>query len=208
MTSKTSALLVMLTTASSLAAQSSVPVRAFPRSAGASFGVASFDTRSQSLGAKFTYKSSLTVGGRLDQPLSRRTGLLLNAAVAPLTQQKGEGTGSTVLSNKLIIGVVDAGIGFRFKPSAPVFFLAGGGLTYATRPPVPESTGSVAEPHGVIAIGYDARSTDAWSIRTVFTSRIVIPGDDNDALSEASSFATDWGIEVGGRYTFGKRTGR
>lgn len=204
MNSQTGALFVLLATASALSAQSSLPVRAFPRSAGASLGLTTFDTRSKSLGAKFGYKSSLTIGGRFDQPLTRRTGFLLNTAIAPLTQQRGEGVGSTLLSEKVIIGLVDAGVGFRFKPSAPVFFLAGAGFTYATRPPVPETSGSVTEPHGLIAIGYDAKSMDAWSIRTVFTARLVKPAEDADELSEPSSLATDWGIEVGARYTFGK----
>jgi hypothetical protein len=188
--------------ATPLAAQSRPPVLAFPRSLGPAIGVASFNPRSTSSGASFSYKGSVVVSGKFDMPLTRRTGLLLSAGIAPLSQQRGQSSSSTVLSDKLMVGVLDAGIGFRFKPSAPVFFAGGGGLTYSTRPPVPESTGSVMEPHVLLAIGYDAGSSDSWNIRTVLNNRFVIVGDDGMPETVDESMAYDWSFDVVFRYRF------
>jgi hypothetical protein len=139
-------------------------------------------------------------------PLTRRTGLLLAAGIAPLSQQRGQSSSSTVLSEKLMVGIADAAIGFRFKPSAPVFFAAGGGLTYSTRPPVPESTGSVMEPHAVISVGYDAGSSDSWNIRTVLNNRVVIVGDDGMPETVDKSMAYDWSFDLVFRYKFRRAT--
>lgn len=189
-----------------LAAQTRAPVLAFPRSAGPAIGIASFSARSTSSGASFSYKGSVLVSAKLDMPMTRRTGLLLSAGIAPLSQQRGQGASSTVLSQKLMVGILDAAAGFRFKPSAPVFFAGGGGLTFATRPPVPEATGSVMEPHVLFAVGYDAGSGDAWNIRTVLNNRFVIVGDDGMPETVDESLAYDWSFDLVFRYRFPRRT--
>ena len=187
-------------------AQSSAPLLAFPRSAGFAAGVSSFGARSTNAGGgEFSYKGSIILGGRFDQPLSRRTGLLLGLSVAPLSQQRGKGGGSVVLSEKLMIAIADAAIGFRFKPIAPVFFSGGGGLTYATKAAANSATGSVSEPHVLLGIGFDAKSGTRWNVRSVFTNRFVMVGDDSDLNTTSESMAYDWTFEVGGRYHFGSR---
>ncbi len=196
----------LLSTAITLSAQSAPPLRAFPRSTGFSFGLASFSKRSESdFGGRFSYKGSLIVGGRFDQPLSRRTGLLIALGVAPLSQQRGQGEGSTVLSDKLMVAIADAAIGWRFKPIAPVFFSAGGGLTYATKPSAAVATGSVAEPHALFAIGYDSPSKSRWNIRTVLSNRLVFVGADSDSTTNEEAVAYDWTLEIGGRYRLPQR---
>ena len=184
-------------------AQSSQLVQAFPQSAGASLGVSSFGLRSSSdAGAKFSYKGSVVLGGRVDQPLTRRTGLLVGLGLAPLSQQRARGGQSVVLSEKLMIAIADAAIGFRFKPAAPVFFSAGGGVTFSTKPPANGASGTVTEPHALIAIGYDTHSETRWNVRTVFTNRLVFVGDDGDLTTTSESSAYDWTFEIGGRYRF------
>jgi len=202
----TMVLVALLAAVNTLSAQSAPPVRAFPKSTGFSLGVANFDSRSESApDGRFSYKGSLIVGGRFDQPLSRRTGLLVALGVAPLSQQRGQSSESTVLNDKLIVAIADAAIGWRFKPIAPVFFSAGGGLTYATKPPAAIATGSIAEPHALLAIGYDAPSNSRWKIRTVFSYRMVIVGADSDSTTTEKSLAHDWTLEIGGRYRLRER---
>ena len=192
--------------ASAASAQFTPPLQAFPRSAGVSVGIASFARRStNSVGAQFSYKGSAVVTGRFDQPLTRRTGLLLGVGIAPLSQQRAKGGQSVVLSDKLMIGILDAAIGFRFKPVAPIFFSAGGGLTYATKPPANSASGSVSEPHALLAIGFDSKSDGRWNIRTVFTNRLVFVADDSDLNTTSESSAYDWAFEIGGRYRFSGR---
>jgi hypothetical protein len=186
-------------------AQTGPLLLAFPRSGGATIGVSGFGTRStNSGGGSFSYKGSLVVGGRYDQSLSRRSGLLLGLSVAPLSQQRGQGGSSVVLTERLMVAIVDAAIGFRMKPVAPVFFAVGGGITYATKPPANTATGAVSEPHALFAIGYDAPSSTRWNVRTVFTNRLVIVGDDSDLNTTSESSAYDWTFEVGARYRFGR----
>lgn len=183
-------------------AQRRPPALAFPRSAGPAIGIASFGTRSTSSGASFSYKGSVLVGGKFDMPLTRRTGLLLSLGLAPLSQQRGASNVSTLLSEKLMVGIADAAVGFRFKPSAPVFFAGGGGVTYATRPPVPESTGSVMEPHVLLAVGYDAKSGDTWNVRSAFSNRFIMVAADDSAPTVDKSIGYDWTFELIFRYTF------
>jgi hypothetical protein len=203
---KNSLLVLAATLASTVASAQSTPLLlAFPRSAGATIGVSGFGNRSHnSGGGQFSYKGSLVVGGRYDQSLSRRTGLLVGLSVAPLSQQRGKGGASVVLTEKLIVGMVDAAVGFRMKPVAPVFFALGGGITYATKPPANTATGAVSEPHALFAIGYDAPSSTRWNVRTVFINRFVIVGEDSDLNTTSESSAYDWTFEVGARYRFGR----
>jgi len=200
------ALAAFAVTSTVASAQSAAPLLAFPGSAGATIGVSTFGIRSKNAGGgQFSYKGSLVVGGRFDHPLSRRTGLLVGLGLAPLSQQRGKGGGSVVLSDKLMVAIADAAIGFRFKPIAPVFFSGGGGITYATRPAANTATGSVSEPHVLLGIGYDAPSSTRWNVRTVFTNRFVMVGDDSDLNTTSESMAYDWTLEIGGRYRFGGR---
>lgn len=197
------ALAVLASTVAS--AQSAPLLLAFPRSGGAAIGVSGFGNRSaNSGGGTFSYKGSVVVGGRYDHPLSRRTGLLVGLSVAPLSQQRGKGGSSVVLTEKLMIGIADAAVGFRLKPVAPIFFAVGGGITYATKPPANTATGAVSEPHALFSIGYDAPSSTRWNVRTVFTNRFVIVADDSDLNTTSESSAYDWTFEVGGRYRFGR----
>jgi hypothetical protein len=201
------AVIAALTLASTVtSAQSALPLLAFSRSAGFNLGLSTFGVRStNSAGGKFSYKGSVVIGGRFDQPLSRRTGLLIGLGLAPLSQQRGKGGGTVVLSEKLMVAIADAAIGFRFKPIAPIFFSGGGGITYATLPPANPASGSVSEPHILFAVGYDAPSSTRWNVRTVFTNRFVMVGDDNELSTTSESMAYDWTLEIGGRYRFGGR---
>ena len=205
----TATLLAMLATAGSLSAQTTPPLRAFPTAVSAALGLASFDPRvTENEVASYAYKGSLLVSLRYDQPITRRTGLLLSLATAPLSQQRGESDVSTVLTDAVVIGIADVAAGFRFKPTAPVFFSAGGGMTYATRRAYPDASGAATEPHALFAIGYDAKSSNSWNVRTVFSNRFIIPSEDDQPETERKSFAHDWTLEIGGRYVFGKRAPR
>ena len=196
----------LMSVASAASAQSTHPLQAFPEATGISLGVSSFGLRSRSAaGAQFSYKGSVVVAGHYDHPLSRRTGLLVGVGVAPLSQQRAKGGQSVVLSDKLMIGIADAAVGFRFKPVAPIFFSAGGGMTYSTKSPANGVAGTVAEPHALIAIGYDTKSDTKWNVRSVFTNRLVFVGDDGDTSTTAESSAYDWTFEIGGRYRLGGR---
>jgi hypothetical protein len=204
---KTISLLVLASAAlaSAAEAQTAPLLLAFPRSSGAAIGVAGFGERSRnSGGGQFSYKGSVIVGGRYDHPLSRRSGLLFGLSLAPLSQQRAKGQSSVVLTEKLMVAIVDAAVGFRMKPVAPVFFAVGGGITYATKPPATTASGAVSEPHALFAIGYDAPTSTRWNVRTVFTNRFVIVGDDSDLNTTSESSAYDWTFEVGARYRFGR----
>ena len=187
-------------------AQSTPLLQAFPEATGVSLGVSSFGLRSRSAaGAQFSYKGSVVVAGHYDHPLTRRTGVLIGLGLAPLSQQRAKGGQSVVLSDKLMLALADAAIGFRFKPVAPIFFSFGGGMTYSTKPPANSASGSVAEPHALFAIGYDTKSDTKWTVRTVFTNRLVFVGDDGDPTTTAESSAYDWTFQIGGQYRLGGR---
>ena len=196
----------LLLGASAASAQSTPPLQAFPEAVGASIGVSSFGLRSRnSAGAQFSYKGSVVVAGHYQHSLTRRTGLLIAAGLAPLSQQRAKGGQSVVLSDKLMLAIADAAVGFRFKPVAPVFFSAGGGMTYSTKAPTNGVSGSVAEPHALLAIGFDTKSDSKWNVRSVFTNRLVFVGDDGDVNTTSESSAYDWTFEIGGRYRLGGR---
>jgi hypothetical protein len=200
--------LAMLLVSIPLGAQTRALIRAFPRSFGAAVGVGGFKTRSTDTGRNYTYKSSLGLHGRFDTPVTRRTGLLFGAGLAPLSRQMEHNPVSTIIADRLMVGTADAALGFRFKPGAAVFFAAGGGLTHATKPPAPTTRGAVTEPHALLAIGYDGKSSEAWNIRAVLNNRWAFVADDGEAGTIEVSTARDWTVEFGFRYVFGARAPR
>ena len=178
--------------------------RAFEPALSLTLSANQFGTRLEGPSAEYRYKNSAGLGVWGELPITRRTGLLATANVAPLSKQRAEGANDNVAVYGSVLAYgADAGIGARLKPSAPVFFFLGGGVVAASKIADPNDDGSVFEPRGTVAVGYDARRRGPWNLRALYAGHLVVPGEGNLPDTSAASTAYDWSVQVGGRYTFG-----
>ena len=184
-------------------AQRARVVRAFDNSVTPFLGASSYGVRWINGGSRYRYAGSLTVGAEVEHPLTRRAGMFVTADVAPLADQEAENGPDKIIGDRTFIWRADAGLAWRFKPAAPVFFLLGGGAIGASRPPPPFATGGGVEPEGMVAAGYDGRRHGRWNLRGVYVARLARPREPDTAGFEAKSIAYDWTLQVGLRYTGG-----
>lgn len=170
-------------------------------------GASGFGTRYTTPGFGTRYSSSLAGGLRGDLPLTRRLGILANVEVAPFARQKtSDESGSAVLTARTYLWRGDVGIGWRFKPVAPVFFYAGGGVVGASRPSYPGFIGSVLDPQAAVGVGLDRPSTGRVNFRAAYTAYFVFPrdltatdwaGSAPAPHPSAKSGAYDWALQFG-----------
>ena len=182
-------------------AQEYRPQVAFDRAISVTGGLGGYGERLSSSNADFGYKSSLMLGAGLDLPLTRRTGLLAFASVGPLSaQQTRAKVGSTIISSSLVAYSADVGFAARFKPSAPVFFFVGGGVSGATHYAAPLASGAPIEPEGAFAVGYDGVHRGPWGLRVLYAGHVVRPSAPADSSITAHRATYDWSLQVGGRF--------
>ena len=182
--------------------------RAFEPSLSLTLSPRLFGTRVESPTADFSYKSSVGLSLWGELPVTRRTGVAAALTVSPFSKQRSDGSASNVaLYESVVLYGADVGLAARLKPAAPVFFFLGGGVVAASRSAAPLAEGSVVEPQGTFAVGYDALRRGPWNLRAVYTGHVVRPADpelDPDVTDvSAASTAYDWTFQLGGRYTFG-----
>lgn len=191
-------------------AQLSGPRSAFVPAISPSVGPMIFGHRLAQATNEAGYRSSIALAVRAEHPLSRRTGLMAHASVAPFSAQVTESDGANrAIWSKAIVYRVDAGLSWRFKPAAPVFFYGGGGLVGATRygwPNAEQLSGSVLEPQAALAVGYDAGSRGRWNFRATYAGYFVFPSTVEGSGVEAKTLAYDWSLQLGARYAL--RPGR
>lgn len=192
----------------------SVPryARAFEPSLSITFGPSSYGTRLLRAGGDSKYKpaSSFVVSAWYDRPLTRRTGLLVGAGLAPVSGQHEDQPPPepfSVTRGSLMIATADVGLAGRLKPSAPVFFMVGGGVLASTKGITgikeiqPEK--KLLEPHADFTIGVDGKRRSRWGWRILYVNRWAFPRDIGVPDIKATSSAHDWTFQVGARRLFG-----
>ena len=162
-----------------------------------------FGHRLKQGGSEAGYRSSIALGARGEYPLSRRTGLMVNVALAPFSRQQTE-TAETdrAIWGKAVVYRADAGVSFRFKPTAPVFFYAGGGVVGATKyawPVEADISGTPIDPQAAFAVGYDGARRGRWNFRATYAGFVVFPTASGSQV-EAKATAYDWSVQLGARY--------
>jgi hypothetical protein len=104
--------------------------------------------------------SGLAIGARVQAPLTRRIGVFGGASITRRNRLVEEGDNPLSAEDKVTVIRADGGLGYRFRPNAPIFF--GASFVYQRHSPGPVEfqTNTVTEIGGGIGIGYDfARST-------------------------------------------------
>lgn len=139
------------------------PAVAFPPAVSVLIGFGSFGTRATSVDTPLNREHSHaltngpTAAGRLQSPLGRRFGLNIGGAVAYRNYRESiDGSPLSASSQRLLSLRGEAGLLFRFKPAAPVFF--GGSFVYQhhSRPAVEQQAGGpTTELGGGFGIGYE-----------------------------------------------------
>ncbi len=183
--------------------QSSSPLRAFELSITPWIGISGFGTRFTSSTQSTRYKSSLSGGARADMPLTRRLGILANVGISPFAQLHVESPFGSGLEEKATVYRGDVGVGWRFKPQAPIFFYLGGGVVGASRAAFPGVSKSILDPTAAFSIGYDGRRESSFNVRAVFSNYLAFPSDNSDTPAgvRAESTAYDWSLQLGARYS-------
>lgn len=186
-------------------------LRSFEPSITPWIGSTFYDKRLSAPNRKAGYRNSPTVGLRADFPITRRIGLIGGVSVSPMSKQLEESSFGSSFVENVTAYRAEAGLGWRFKPTAPVFFYGGGGVFGATKYALPGTSGSVLEPMAAFGLGYDRASKGRWSFRAALTTYLVFPSapdppsDSPDLKIEAASVAQDWALQIGGRYMLSRR---
>ena len=195
-----------------------LPTRAFPLAVTPWIGLNSFGARWSVGGENASLGSSFGVGARLDAPLTRRLGVVFGAELAPKSAQATETPETRATFASLVAYRADVGLGWRFKPGAPIFFAFGGGIVGSSKGPSPGFNKGYYSPEGMVTIGYDrgqgSVGKSRWGFRFAIANYFVIPkapsaSDYFDPASvpsvKAKSVAHDWTVQLGARYTLGTR---
>lgn len=138
------------------------PTAAFPAAIGVVLASGTYGDRAKlprpATGDEITYKlsSGLAVGAHVQFPVTRRLGFVGSASVTK-RNRRAERQGDPFSSNvdRVEFNRFEAGLGFRFRPHAPVFF-AGTFVYHLISPgPVEFQDVNVAEVGGGVGVGYD-----------------------------------------------------
>ncbi|MDQ6887607.1 MAG: outer membrane beta-barrel protein [Gemmatimonadota bacterium] len=203
------ATLLVLVGTSSASAQLLESHRAFEPSASLWIGPTVFGPRVSVGGQDYSYSSSVSLGARAERSVTRRVGLLGDVSISPLSKISQRSSISRSDSSTAVVYRANAALGWRFKPSAPVFFFAGGGMVGANRRAGPTG-GSSTDPEVTYGLGYDGGTQNRWSFRAVYQGYVVFPSAppataDGSARAVARSTTHDFSIQLGARYSFSRR---
>ena len=191
--------------------------RAFERAVTFTFGASSYGERLSRAGGDSRYRpaSSFVLGTWFDQPITRRTGLLIGLAVAPVSGQREYSPPPEpfeLTKGRLIVATADVGLAGRLKPSAPVFFMVSGGVLATTKGltgiEALEPEKKLVEPHGSFTIGIDGKRRQRWGWRMLYVNRWTFPKSNGEADFSAPSTAHDWTFQIGLRRTYGTLASR
>ena len=186
------------------AAQTPRAIRAFEPAVTPWVGMRSFGDRARAVDRSTTkYGGSYAIGAMFEVPLSRRTAFTADLHVAPSAGQRLNAPTGVVSYDDALATSLTAGLAARFRPQAPVFFFAGGGILSVSKKSVADAEGSVIEPVGDFGFGYDGARVGAWNIRGVFRGYVVKPADPDSPGFEATGGAFDWAVGIGARRSFG-----
>ena len=137
------------------------PTTAFPAAVGLLLASGSYGARAEkpfTTGGPATYNLSggLAIGAKLQAPITRRLGVLAAGSITRRNRQ-GERGGDpfSATEDKVTFNRFEAGIGFRFRPHAPVFFAGSFVYNLVSPGPVEFQDANVAELGGGFGIGYD-----------------------------------------------------
>jgi len=133
------------------------PTTAFPAAVGLTLSSASYGDRAGQ-GDTIAHKLSrgLAIGGHVQSPVTRRLGFIGSASIAwrsRVAEHEGNPFSSSV--DKVRFSRLAAGIGFRFRPHAPVFFAGTFVYNLISPGPVEFQDANVVETGGGFGIGYD-----------------------------------------------------
>ncbi|MGI8497354.1 MAG: hypothetical protein ACR2OG_07220 [Gemmatimonadaceae bacterium] len=203
--------LLALASAAPLSGQLLESRRAFEPAVSLWIGPTIFGPRVSVGGQDYSYSSSVSLGMRAERSITRRAGIMGDVSVAPLSKISQRSAISRSDSSRALVFRADAALGWRFKPRAPVFFFAGGGIVGASRRAGPAG-GSATDPEVTYGLGYDGSSGGAggWNFRAGYQGHVVFPGKPPAAAAEsaqpvARSSTHDFSIQLGARYTFSRR---
>jgi opacity protein-like surface antigen len=138
------------------------PTTAFPAAVGLMLSSGSYGDRAKLprpvTGDEITYKlsSGLAVGAHVQFPVTRRLGLVGSASITRRNrraERQGDPFASRV--DKVRFSRLAAGVGFRFRPHAPVFFAGTFVYNVISPGPVEFQDANVAEVGGGVGVGYD-----------------------------------------------------
>ena len=183
--------------------------RAFEPSVSVMLGASSYGERLSRAQGDFRYRpgSSFLVALWADRPLTRRTGLVAGLAVAPISGQVEDQpppADASVSYERLALATADLGIAGRLKPSAPVFFMLGGGVLLTTKGVsniLPNER--LVEPHADFTIGMDGKRRQRWGWRVLYVNRWAFPRGVGASGFESPTTAHDWNVQVGARRMLG-----
>lgn len=133
------------------------PTTAFPAAVGLMLSSGSYGDRARQSDT-ITHKLSrgLAIGGHVQVPVTRRFGLIGSASISRrsrLAEHQGNPFSSSM--DKVRFSRLAAGIGFRFRPNAPVFFAGTFVYNLISPGPVEFQDANVSETGGGFGIGYD-----------------------------------------------------
>src|SRR3990172_5371617 len=185
------------------------PTTAFPAAVGLMLSSGSYGDRARlprpATGDEITYKlsSGLAVGAQVQSRVPRRLGVVGSASVTR-RNRRAERQGDPFSSNvdKVTFNRLEAGLGFRFRPPAPVFF-AGTFVYHLISPgPVEFQDVNVAEGGGGVGGGYEfsvSRSPVFGRIE-VWNYWVKPSGTDLDPGYEAKSLTHDLSVALSVNY--------
>jgi hypothetical protein len=155
------------------------PAVAFPPAVTAAFGISTFGARAERTETlvtdgtihdySFSLVKGLTLAARVQSPLGRQFGLMLAGSAAYRSRDvRRDGEPFIASESKILSLRGEAGLLFRFKPAAPIFF--GASFVYQTHRPAPvegQEVSRATESGGGIGIGYEfeRRANSSMSAR-------------------------------------------
>jgi hypothetical protein len=188
--------------------------RAFEPAVSPWIGLGGFGHRYTNSVVEAGFYSSVSMGLGADLPVTRRIGLLLNTEFAPRSAQRTKSDAATTQYERVTQLRADLSLGWRFKPRAPIYFFAGGGIHHSSKAAYPGFDGATTHPEATFGLGFDKarKSGSPWNFRMVFANHLVFPkAPDAGSFSggtvapqlDVHSTAYDWTVQLGARRSFG-----
>jgi hypothetical protein len=168
-------------------------------------GFMTFGTRLEQTDATFQYANSLMGELRFEKSISRSYGIMAAAIVAPFSAQRATLGDFGVFDDVAAFGG-EIALSFRFKPTAPIYFYAGGAFMHFSKYADPrELGGGVNEPGATMGAGFDLRTSAKYNVRFQLGLHLMKPadgtewqGDDGPIPSPntAKSLTQDWTFAI------------
>lgn len=164
-------------------------------------GFRRFGDRLERPGDSFGYSNSLAFELRGERKLGRRSGLILAVYAAPFSAQRAT-LGDVGIFDDVSTFGGELALSFRFKPTAPIFFYAGGEFQHVSKYSDPrEAGGAFNEPGGTLGVGYDVHSSGKYNARVQIGLHLMKTADGTEWIGDegvipspntAKSLSRDW----------------